>query len=896
MLPLLCASAILVALTAPSSAIASQTVLCEVASEACGEGETYARETPLRASADDAAIAMTVGEHIRRATCNESNFEGETTAQSGAPLPLELSAWSFSNCALGESQCTASALGVPGSGSFDWIEGNSGAFALTEEAKAGIGLVCEDEAHQPRLEAESYPVALGGTGLISFKVGVGKVNCEETELDGPLTDAAAGQQLTAAFSGCTATAYKFPTTVSANSCGFSLHVGNAGPPYAGRLDLSCAEEGDAIEYRVFNNAEALLCSFDVGPRRASREYRSRAPAAAPNAPSTSKSNPKESIRIPGRQRLPGIRSSLRRRAQRLGGAGGVDEADAPVGVFAAGEEIPLGVYLAGEEAEDEAHQPRLEAESYPVTLGGTGLISFKVGVGKVNCEETELDGPLTDAAAGQQLTAAFSGCTATAYKFPTTVSANSCGFSLHVGNAGPPYAGRLDLSCAEEGDAIEYRVFNNAEALLCSFDVGPQTGLAGSIALEHRQRRRTRRRPRSRIRRSRIRRSRIRIPGRQRLPGIRSSLRRRAQRLGGAGGGGRGTRTLGRLHLWPRIAVRLARRRTRPSGRRRRAAQREREPMPRQRPALLRRLRHRIATAAVRGDASDWPRPDGTADENHRKHGADRRSSPYTGSSVTIEPGVRVHVQPGAEVKLSGNLTSKGTLDVAGTTEEPVVFTSKSDSAPGQWSGIKLQSGAGASKLEHAEIRYATTGIAVSGGISPTIAHDVVHGSSSTGITASGGDTKIIGNILSGGPTGITATGDGSPVIAENTIEDCTGYGISRTLGGNNDVGTVSIHDNVVERCGSSNKPSIYVLAQEYNSQLTGVTLAHNTVADGNGRAIQFSGSPNDIVPPDIDENTITGNASNAIWIGAEIAESTTWRTTATRSSRPALRSVQKPR
>ena len=73
------------------------------------------------------------------------------------------------------------------------------------------------------------------------------------------------------------------------------------------------------------------------------------------------------------------------------------------------------------------------------------------------------------------------------------------------------------------------------------------------------------------------------------------------------------------------------------------------------------------------------------------------------------------------------------------------------------------------------------------------------------------GDAHITGNFLSNNGEGIVTSGDGSPVIAENTIEDCTGYGISRTLGGNNDVGTVSIHDNVVERCGSSNKPSIYV-------------------------------------------------------------------------------------
>ncbi|HEX3041543.1 MAG TPA: hypothetical protein VHP56_05585, partial [Solirubrobacterales bacterium] len=44
----------------------------------------------------------------------------------------------------------------------------------------------------------------------------------------------------------------------------------------------------------------------------------------------------------------------------------------------------------------------------------------------------------------------------------------------------------------------------------------------------------------------------------------------------------------------------------------------------------------------------------------------------------------------------------------------PIVFTSGSDSAPGQWAGINLQAGSGASVLSHVEVRRASTAITAS--------------------------------------------------------------------------------------------------------------------------------------------------------------------------------------
>ncbi|HEX2097365.1 MAG TPA: right-handed parallel beta-helix repeat-containing protein, partial [Solirubrobacterales bacterium] len=151
--------------------------------------------------------------------------------------------------------------------------------------------------------------------------------------------------------------------------------------------------------------------------------------------------------------------------------------------------------------------------------------------------------------------------------------------------------------------------------------------------------------------------------------------------------------------------------------------------------------------------------------------------SPYTGTSTTISEGVTVTVEPGALVKLTGSLTSKGTLDVNGTAEAPAVFTSSADSAPGQWTGVVLQAGGGSSSLRHAEVRYAKTGVAISGGISPTVEYSYIHHASGVGIAAT----------------------DGSPEIAHNTVSDNANMAISyQSL-----TSQAKIHDNLVERNAS---------------------------------------------------------------------------------------------
>jgi RHS repeat-associated protein len=219
--------------------------------------------------------------------------------------------------------------------------------------------------------------------------------------------------------------------------------------------------------------------------------------------------------------------------------------------------------------------------------------------------------------------------------------------------------------------------------------------------------------------------------------------------------------------------------------------------------------------------------------------------SPYTGTSVTINSGVTVTAQPGVKVQLSGTLTVNGTLNAQGTATDPVVFTSTQDSAAGQWRGIALNSGAGASALDHVEVRYAgynlTQAISVLGS-SPSITNSIIRNNSARGIFV----------------------GSGSPEIAHNTVVDNGSYGIY------DNTTQIKVHDNDVERNGGA---GIYA----YGS---GGSLGGNTVRNNGGYGIQYSPPSNtSIVPSDIANNTLTGNGySNALKLSGTLSQSTSWQ------------------
>jgi hypothetical protein len=144
----------------------------------------------------------------------------------------------------------------------------------------------------------------------------------------------------------------------------------------------------------------------------------------------------------------------------------------------------VGVYLGGE-------GPKVEAESYPTNLvgkqdpGNAHLVKFQNNR-RLWCSNITLDSTLSGASSELTQSPEYAGCTAEILGnlMPTTVQANSCSFGTTVSAGGPPYAGTLSVSCSKEGDALEIKVFQNAEKqakgeTFCHYKIAPQSGLKG---------------------------------------------------------------------------------------------------------------------------------------------------------------------------------------------------------------------------------------------------------------------------------------------------------------------------------------------------------------------------------------------------------------------------------
>ncbi|HEX5928215.1 MAG TPA: hypothetical protein VFY48_02380, partial [Solirubrobacterales bacterium] len=150
--------------------------------------------------------------------------------------------------------------------------------------------------------------------------------------------------------------------------------------------------------------------------------------------------------------------------------------------------------------------------------------------------------------------------------------------------------------------------------------------------------------------------------------------------------------------------------------------------------------------------------------------------NPYTGNP-TIKAGVTLTVKPGVQFALY-NINVDGTLKVEGTAEEPVVFTSAKEEAPGEWCSIDFRAGSGASVVDHAVIKYGGGcgggAIRVNGSASPRIINSAFSKNSSYGVNVSEG---------------------GAPEVADNMF---FGSGVSYAAAGTK-TGEVNIHGNFVE-------------------------------------------------------------------------------------------------
>jgi RHS repeat-associated protein len=222
-------------------------------------------------------------------------------------------------------------------------------------------------------------------------------------------------------------------------------------------------------------------------------------------------------------------------------------------------------------------------------------------------------------------------------------------------------------------------------------------------------------------------------------------------------------------------------------------------------------------------------------------------ASPYTGIT-TIESGVTVKVEPGVTFKIT-RMTVKGTLNVEGTAEKPVVFTGAKEEKAQEWCRIGFEPGSGASVIDHAEVKYAggcgDGGIAVNGS-SPTIKNSTLEHNASFGIKVTEG---------------------GSPEIANNRFAN-PNYNIYYYASGTQK-GEINIHGNEVE----GGEAGIWVKITS-TGEVFGKTLGANTVTKTTGTAFLYEGAD---IPGDITGNTLVANTQNLIKIGGTVAHSESW-------------------
>jgi RHS repeat-associated protein len=222
--------------------------------------------------------------------------------------------------------------------------------------------------------------------------------------------------------------------------------------------------------------------------------------------------------------------------------------------------------------------------------------------------------------------------------------------------------------------------------------------------------------------------------------------------------------------------------------------------------------------------------------------------NPYTGSP-TIQAGVTVKVEPGVKLTVVG-MTIKGTLEVNGSAEEPVVFTGAKEESKGEWQSIRFEPGSGASVIDNAELKYGGAGTPAAtiyvNGSSPTIKNSTIHHSLQRAIyTPDGGAPEISNNVLYANSIGIEYLADGT------------------------ETGEINIHGNSVE--GGTH--GIYVHLSGSGS-IPGKTLGSNTITKTTTAPLTYKGPD---LPGNVTGNTLSGNTPNLIVIGGTVASSATW-------------------
>jgi hypothetical protein len=166
-----------VALTALLGAgSASATVLCKTLPSKGVCGSKYPANTLFSAKATGATLET----NTENVTCKTSSTAVKNTAESGSPLPGEVTSLSFGECtSSSNAACTVTSVGTPWTGSVAWTSGGNGTLTV---ANGGARVSCGFGFLQCRFGAKSLSLEIQGGN--PAKVIANKVPLEMTAEEG----------------------------------------------------------------------------------------------------------------------------------------------------------------------------------------------------------------------------------------------------------------------------------------------------------------------------------------------------------------------------------------------------------------------------------------------------------------------------------------------------------------------------------------------------------------------------------------------------------------------------------------------------------------------------------------------------------------------------------------
>lgn len=280
-----------------------------------------------------------------------------------------------------------------------------------------------------------------------------------------------------------------------------------------------------------------------------------------------------------------------------------------------------------------------------------------------------------------------------------------------------------------------------------------------------------------------------------------------------------------------------------------------------------------LATASTRRHLPSSFRQEICGDISANSTWTASQSPYYVTCATTLRPDVTLYIEPDVQIRFSPGvtLTISGTLRATGAPDRPITFTSDQESpAPGDWGGLRFESGSSDSDLTWCVVEYATVGVHVYAGpgetVGPVLSRCTVRENAAHGIMlegyASGCDVGLVEPTIAGcfvennGSCGIYGYGHGDWWV---DCDEFSGGSVGGAVTGS------SIRDNLGP--GACLRADSYY----YGHGDVWLGLEANTISDNGGHGIYLYGD--DRVRPRIENNLLHGNGGAGIHSAARHAE-----------------------